>query len=151
MVTRDILVGKNKGIFEFQNIKSLPPFTIKYEEICDNCIQLDVHGKGAFNFFGELSSETKLEMRSNINSIIREYAEITSCNPTSIGKHIKLLPTSRINSTYQTLEGEIRMSIIYKKPIEGTAYSLRNRSALLVSYILSEIFVLPEPIEDETE
>lgn len=151
MVTKDVLVGKNKGIFEFQNIKSLPPFTVKYEEICDNCIQLDVSGRGAFNFFGIPTDELKDETQVNVNSAVREYADIIEIDVTTIGKYINIYPTNDLNKYYKTYEADIVMSIIYQKSNIGTAYSLRNRSALLVSYILSEIFVLPEPIEDETE
>lgn len=132
----------HKGNLEIKNLKKYQPFKIYFEELANDCIQVDITGKGVLNYFGQLTEDLRIEIHTNILKALKSYGEITTHDPSEIGYALTLNQLKKLNRIYNCFESEISLTIIYKKPVLGaSAYSLQPTTELLSATILAEIFI----------
>ena len=133
----------HQGMMEVDNVTGFHPFTLHFEDIGHNSIQVDVLGSGCLNYVGKLNRDLELEIHTNILKTLKHYSECTGHSSADIGYSLTLKDTKRYNRTYHVDEAEISLTIIFKKPVDGvSAYSLQPTIDLISTNILGEIFIM---------
>ncbi|MCG2611499.1 hypothetical protein LZZ90_08260 [Flavobacterium sp. SM15] len=132
----------SKGQMFLPNVGKYKPFSITYDEIDNETIQLDIVGYGCINYFDQLDKEIELEINININNQLKDYTELTGHDSSEIEYSLNLKPTKILNRQYNTLEAGVEMSIVFKKPVQNAStYQLQPTIELISSMVLAEIFI----------
>jgi hypothetical protein len=136
------LTTTDTGEFEIKNLPRYQPFLVQYED-AGASIQVDIAGRGAFDFFDQFSPDLETEIHTNINNSLKEYGQKTGHNPENIGYFLKFLPSKQLDRQHNVPVMGVEISIYFKKPVQNaTSYALTPTIRLISSLILNEIFIL---------
>jgi hypothetical protein len=134
----------NVGDFVITNISKHPPIKVQFQEVGIDAIQVDITGTGVIDYDGTSFDEFELMIHTNINNHLKKYSNLTGHNSAEIGYDFTLTPTKRFDRELQNLIADLRLNIVFKKPVKGAnAYQLTPTIQLITSTILGEIFILP--------
>lgn len=115
---------------------------MNYSELGD-AIQVDVSGSGLLAYAGQLTPDLELEFHTLINNSLKEYGELTSHDPSTIGYNVELTQSKRYSRKHNSYETAINLSIVFQKPVpQATCFQLEPTIQLITSTIIEEIFIL---------
>jgi hypothetical protein len=133
---------QKEGYLFLKNLPTYQPFLIKYSEINDNTIQVDITGTGAINYKEKFCPELEMVINTNINKKLKEYSEITGHQPSKIGYTLNLTNTKKIDRKYNVDILSVQSSLVFEKPIKNaTSYALTPTISLISSILIDETFL----------
>lgn len=135
---------ESKGTSQLENICNYKPISIVFEEIDENTIQVDCYGIGAIKYYNLIDDELKFEISTSIKRRLLEYTTSTGHNSSEIGFYFRLIPTKKLNRKFNTLEAELILTIVFRKPIQAPAFRLLPTIELISATIVGEIFILQD-------
>lgn len=122
-----------------KNISIYRPIEIKYIQLENEILQVDIQGKGLLNFYEKYTPDLYLEICTNVQKAISKRKEEID----EYGIFISINPLNKIDRNFNLQLIEFDISLFFQNPFENSKVeNLKSFISFISNIITKEIILL---------